>query len=263
MKTVHLPHARRGPLASAGTAGALAAACGRHRGQAQLAARYRHRPARPQRRATNLRIALGVLAATVAIGGLGAPAASAVPKDMGGVVVPKPTGKLVPVAPGVPGGGGVTVRLEQGWTVRSHGRGTLGSYNYPVVELAYKPLRALVYVYDLGPSSYSVTQLLQLSFPKWLSSEDPVKDVQTGAAYTFSIGPGGVFDEGAGEGFTGTATTSWGEVYQERGVGYALKDSSTNLAVVVFAGAEASNYIAALQGQLEGMMDSIVSPGNP
>ncbi len=259
MKKDHLPHARRGPLAGAGVAAALAAPRGSRRGRARLDAGCGHRPGGRRRRVANVRTAGSWLVTAVAISSLCAPAALAAPKDMGGVVVPKPSGKVVQV------GEGVSVRLEEGWVVRYRGT-PAESRHAPTVELARTNPQALFIVYDLGYGSpYNPPQLLQVDFHRflqiYLGAGEP-GNLRTGAANSFNIGPGGVLDEGAGEGFTLTATSTSGTVYPMRGVAYTFKDTSTNLAVIVLASARAPDYTAAVQGQVEGMIDSIVSPGN-
>jgi len=173
----------------------------------------------------------------------------------GGVAVPKPTGKVVQV------GEGVSVRLEKGWAVTFRAPAQNGDAAEVELERTSAP-HVLFYVFDDYPTSYDISQLLQVDFNHFAASLGWLSNVRTGSMTTFSIGPGGVFDQGAGESFTGTGKKSNGSTFPLKGVTYAFLESSSYLGATVYALAEPSNYTSAVQGQVEGMVDSIVSPGN-
>ena len=210
----------------------------------------------------NMMAAVCLLAAATAASALGPATASAAPKSVEGVVIPKPTGKLLQV------GEGVSVRLETGWIVGALYPAALSKSvpathrHGPYAELYRNSPRAVLYVFADGYGVKSTpSKLLPVVFSEW--SHGWLVQRHVGKVDAFSLGSGGPYNSGAVVGFSGTeAATSGASAHPVRGIALLVVNSSTGHAASVYSIAEPANYTPAVQGQVEGMADSVVSPAN-
>jgi len=206
--------------------------------------------------------ACGLLFAALAGSALVAPAASAAPGSTESIAVPKATGKVVQV------GEGVSVQLETGWVVGELYPAAFGAAvpatrrHGPYVELYRNTPRAVFYVFADGYGVKSTaSQFLPTGFSEW--AHGWLVDRHIGKVDAFSLGTGAIFNSGATFGFTGIQTASPAEsAHAVRGLALVLVNTSTGHAASVYAVAAPSNYTAAVQGQVEGMADSVVWPAS-
>lgn len=172
------------------------------------------------------------------------------------IAVPKPTGKLVNF------GGGLSVRLEAGWKVKHVYPAKSGSHGHnPYVWLTLRS-RINFYAFADGHTILTPPQIIDKGFPEWSSGW--LGEPRVTKITTFTIGPGEAFDSGAVLKFDGTERCTGANCpssgkNQVTGTALALKNSSSGNAASIYAVGVMSAFTAAVQAQVEGMGDSIVS----